>query len=71
MSLSRKLVQTLVRDEINKNVENYQDLNKEKLIELANQAFLIQATQVDVSSVKKNLQDKIEHFNASMSDSKE
>lgn len=69
MSLSRKLVQTLVQDEINKNAENYQDLNKEKLIELANQAFLIQATQVDVSSVKKSLQDKIEHFNASMSDS--
>ena len=69
MSLSRKLVETLVQDEINKNVENYQDLNKEKLTELANQAFLIQVTQVDSSSVKKSLQDKIEHFNAIMSDS--
>lgn len=69
MSLSRKLVETLVRDEINKNAENYQDLNKEKLIELANQAFLIQATLVDATSVKKNLQDKVEHFNAIMSDS--
>lgn len=69
MSLSRKLVGTLVQDEINKNTENYQDLNKEKLTELANQAFLIQATQVDAISVKKSLQDKIEHFNAIMSDS--
>ncbi|WP_282131329.1 hypothetical protein [Pseudoalteromonas aliena] len=69
MSLSRRLVETLVQDEINKNAENYQDLNKEKLIELANQAFLIQVTQVDASSVKKSLQDKIEHFNAIMSDS--
>ncbi|MCF7519384.1 hypothetical protein [Pseudoalteromonas sp. L21] len=69
MSLSRKLVETLVQDEVNKNAENYQDLNKEKLIELANQAFLIQVTQFDASSVKKSLQDKIEHFNAIMSDS--
>lgn len=69
MSLSRKLVETLVQDEINKNAEHYQDLNKEKLIELANQAFLIQVTQVDTPSVKKSLQGKIEHFNAIMSDS--
>jgi len=69
MSLSRKLVETLVQEEMNQNAENYHDLNKEKLIELANQAFLIQVTQVDASSVKKSLQDKIEHFNAIMSDS--
>ncbi|WP_199528827.1 hypothetical protein [Pseudoalteromonas sp. bablab_jr010] len=69
MSLSRKLVETLIQEEMNKNAENYHDLNKEKLIELANQAFLIQVTQVDASSVKRSLQDKIEHFNAIMSDS--
>ncbi|MFV7770147.1 hypothetical protein [Shewanella marisflavi] len=69
MSLSRKLVEKLIRDEINRNLNYYQDLNLEKLSELANQAFLIQVTQTDSKSVKKSLQDKIEHFNAIMSDS--
>jgi hypothetical protein len=69
MSLSRKLVENLIKNELTQNVESYKDLNIDKLTELSNQAFLIQATQNDSKSVKKSLQDKIEHFNSIMEDS--
>jgi len=69
MSLSRKLVQSLVEAEIIRNKESYHDLNIEKLTELANQVFLIQVTQIEPRTVKKSLQDKIEHFNAIMANS--
>ncbi|WP_290653584.1 hypothetical protein [Idiomarina sp.] len=67
MSMSRKLVESLVEKEIKNSPEAYQDLDIEKLTELANQAFLIQATQTDDKSVRKSLQEKIEHYNSIMS----
>lgn len=68
MSISRKLVEKLVSEELNRNFKEYEDLDLHKLEELANQAFLIQVTQNDPKSVKKSLQAKIEHFNSVMSD---
>lgn len=68
MSLSRKLIQTLVKQQVESNVEAFGSLDKTKLLELAGQAFLIQVTHPDPKTVKKGLQDKIEHFNAVMSD---
>ena len=68
MSISRKLVEKLVSEELNRNFKEYEDLDLNKLEELANQAFLIQVTQNDPKSVKKSLQAKIEHFNSVMSD---
>lgn len=68
MSLSRKLVEKLVKEEVEKNSEIYEGLDLGRLAELANQVFLIQVTQNDDRALKKNLQDKIEHFNAIMTD---
>ncbi|MDN7124869.1 hypothetical protein J6I90_08240 [Pseudidiomarina sp. 1APP75-32.1] len=69
MSLSRKLVEKLVGEEIKKNPDTYQDLDVERLAELSSQVFLIQVTQSDPKAIKRSLQDKIEHFNAIMTDS--
>jgi hypothetical protein len=69
MSLSRKLIEKLVKDELENNSTKYCDLNTEKLIELSNQVFLVQVTLNDSKEVRKSVQDKIEHFNALMSGS--
>lgn len=69
MSLSRKLIEKLVKDELSSNYVKYDDLNMEKLIEISNQVFLIQVTLNDSKAVRKSVQDKIEHFNALMLDS--
>lgn len=69
MSLSRKLIENLVRKEIENNHNKYSDLNLERLTELANQVFLIQVTLNESRSVRKSVQEKIEHFNVLMSDS--
>lgn len=68
MSISRKLVEKLVDKELSRNIKEYEDIDLQKLDELANQAFLIQVTQTDSRSVRKSLQEKIEHFNSVMSD---
>lgn len=67
MSLSRKLIEKLVKDEIIQD-STYNGFNKEKLNELAIQVFLIQATQTDQKDIRKSIQDKIDHFNSIMSE---
>ncbi|KKO46561.1 hypothetical protein WG68_04445 [Arsukibacterium ikkense] len=69
MSLSRRLIETLVKEEVCNNNDKYGDLNVDKIIELSNQVFLMQVTLIESKSVKKSVQDKIEHFNALMFDS--
>lgn len=66
MSISRKLIETLIENELNKNSELYFDLDKDKITELSHQAFLIQVTRNDAKEVRKGLVDKIEHFNSVM-----
>lgn len=69
MSLSRKLIEILVKEEISTNQEKYGDLNMDRLIELSNQVFLMQVTLNDSRLVRKSIQEKIEHFNALMMES--
>lgn len=61
MSLSRKLIERLIQDEINLKSE-YDDFDKDKLSNLAQQIFLSQITQVDQREQKKSIQNKVEHF---------
>ena len=65
MSLSRKLIERLINDEINSKSE-YDNFDKEQLSNLAQQIFLSQITQVDKREQKKSIQDKIEHFHVLM-----
>lgn len=66
MSLSRKLVEELVKKEIEDEKDLFTDIDIEKLKELANHAFLIEVNQPDSQSVKSSLKDKIEHFSSLM-----
>jgi uncharacterized protein YcgL (UPF0745 family) len=68
MSLSRRLIETLIKKELTNSNNKYVSLDSEKLQELANQCFLLQVTQNDSKMVKKSLQEKIEHFHAIMDD---
>lgn len=67
MSLSRKLIERLIHDEVNLKSE-YENFDKEQLSNLAQQIFLSQITQTDQREQKKSIQDKIEHFHALMKD---
>jgi hypothetical protein len=67
MSLSRKLIERLIHDEVNLKSE-YENFDKEQLSNLAQQIFLSQITQTDSKEQKKSIQDKIEHFHALMKD---
>ncbi|WP_043819634.1 hypothetical protein [Aeromonas veronii] len=62
MSLSRRLIEQMISDVVNYDLQIDTDFNKEKIINLANQAFLIQITQNSDLSIKKSITDKIEHF---------
>lgn len=67
MSLSRKLIEQLVSNEINSSAL-YENYNSEILERLAHQTFLIQITQESQVEQKKSIQDKIEHFYSIMED---
>jgi hypothetical protein len=67
MSLSRKLIERLIHDEVNLKSE-YENFDKEQLSNLAQQIFLSQITQTDQKEQIKSIQDKIEHFHALMKD---
>lgn len=61
MSLSRKLIERLIEEEVSRN-ESIESEYKEKVSKLAQQIFLIQITQPDDREKRKNILDKIEHF---------
>lgn len=67
MSLSRKLIERLIEEEISNN-ESIDAEHKEKVSKLAQQIFLIQITQPDDREKKKNVLDKIEHFYSIMNE---
>lgn len=67
MSLSRKLIERLIEEDISKN-ESIDAEHKEKVSKLAQQIFLIQITQPDDREKRKNVLDKIEHFYNIMSE---
>ena len=67
MSLSRKLIERLIYEEINIK-SNYLNFDKEKLENLSQQIFLSQITKPDPREQKKLIQDKIEQFHALMQD---
>ena len=67
MSLSRKLIERLICEEINSKNE-YDNFDKVQLSNLAKQIFLSQITQIDKREQKKSIQDKIEHFHILMKD---
>lgn len=61
MSLSRKLIERLIEEEVSRN-DSIESEHKEKVSKLAQQIFLIQITQPDDREKRKNILDKIEHF---------
>ena len=62
MSLSRRLIEQMVSDTVYHEDLIDADFNKEKIINLANQAFLIQITQNSDINIRRSITDKIEHF---------
>ncbi|WP_281222918.1 hypothetical protein [Photobacterium sanguinicancri] len=67
MSLSRKLIERLVNEEVQAN-SSLKSSQKEVITKLAQQIFLIQITQSDTREQRKSIQDKIEHFHSIMTD---
>ena len=65
MSLSRKLIERLVHDEISSK-NDYESYDRKQLDNLAQQIFLGQITQADTKEQRKSIRDKIEQFHGSM-----
>jgi hypothetical protein len=62
MSLSRKLIDKLIVEEIEKLDESVFDGDKDVLKRLVNQLFLDQVSSVSDHSVKRSVVDKIDQF---------
>ncbi len=61
MSLSRKLIERLISEEI-ESKGMYEDFDKDLLMNLSHQIFSSHITQTDRKEQKKSIQDKVEHF---------